>query len=126
MNGKSTAYKIVLAQFGAALILAAAVGSAWGAHAAHSALAGGLIATVSSLFFALYVFGVRATAARVVVRRFYRAEVVKMIVTALLFLAAVSWLKVDFLPLIGAYALMLLVYWFALLSAPPPTKAKPI
>jgi ATP synthase protein I len=123
MNGKSTAYRIVLAQLAAALVVAAAIGGLWGARAGYSALVGGLISTVTSLYFALHVFGVRASAARVVVRSFYTAEVVKMAITALLFLAAVVWLKVDFLPLIVAYALTLLVYWFALLSAPPAAKA---
>jgi ATP synthase protein I len=123
MNGKSTAYRIVLAQFAAALVLAVATGGIWGARAGYSALVGGLIAAVTSLYFALHVFGVRVSAARAVVRSFYTAEVVKMAITVLLFVAAVVWLKVDFLPLIVAYALTLLVYWFALLLAPPVPKA---
>jgi ATP synthase protein I len=123
MNWKSTAYRIVLAQFATALVLAAAAGGIWGSRAGYSALVGGLISAMASLYFALHVFGVRATAARAVVRSFYAAEVVKMAITVLLFVAAVVWLKVDFLPLIVAYALTLLVYWFALLSAPPVTKA---
>jgi ATP synthase protein I len=124
MNGKSTAYGIVLAQFAAAIVLAAVAGGIWGPGAGYSALVGGLISAVSSLYFALHVFGVRASAARAALRSFYTAEVVKMAITVLLFVAAVVWLKVDFLPLIVAYALTLLVYWFALLlSAPPVTKA---
>lgn len=124
MNGKSTAYRIVLAQFAAAIVLAAAVGGIWGPGAGYSALVGGLISAVTSLYFALHVFGVRASAPRAVLRSFYTAEAVKMAITVLLFVAAVVWLKVDFLPLIVAYALTLLVYWFALLlSAPPFTKA---
>lgn len=125
MNGKSTAYKIVLAQFAATLLLAVLAGGVWSARIGYSALVGGLIATLASLYFALHVFGVRANAARLVVRSFYRAEIVKMAVTALLFLAAVLWLKVEFLPLIVAYALTLLVYWFALLSVAPMRKADP-
>ena len=125
MNGKSTAYKIVVAQFAAALVLAVVAGGVWSFRVGYSALVGGLIAAVASLYFALHVFGVRTSAARVVVRSFYKAEVVKMVMTALLFLAAVFWLKADFLPLIVAYALTVLVYWFALLSAPPLTKAHP-
>lgn len=123
MNGKSTAYRIVLAQFAAALVLAVATGGIWDARAGYSALVGGLIAAVTSLYFALQVFGVRVSAARAVLRSFYTAEVVKMAITVLLFVLAVVWLKVDFLPLIVAYALTLLVYWFALLLAPPVAKA---
>jgi ATP synthase protein I len=118
MNGKSTAYKIVLAQFVAAIIVAALGSGVWNLRVGYSALLGGLIATTASLYFALHVFGVRTASARRLVRSFYRAEIVKMAITALLFLAAVQWLKVDFLPLIVAYALTLLVYWFALVAWP--------
>jgi len=61
---------------------------------AWSGLVGGLIATVANAFFALRLFTrYRAQEPGVLLRRFYGAEFQKLLLTGLLFAAAIHWVK---------------------------------
>jgi len=63
------------------------------AHA-WSGLVGGLIATAANAFFALRVFGhYRAQEPGILLRRFFGAEFQKLLLTGLLFAAAILWVK---------------------------------
>ena len=120
MGYKSIAYRIVLAQLGVALVLAAVCLAAWGRSTAVAALAGGAIGVVTNLYVALRVFGngvVRP--APQVLRRFYSAEAVKFALTLGLFALGIGVLKLNALPLLGGYGLTLVVYWLALLPIRP-------
>lgn len=120
MGYKSIAYRIVLAQLGIALVLAAVCLAAWGRSTAVAALAGGAIGVVTNLYVALRVFGngvVRP--APQVLRRFYSAEAVKFALTFGLFALGIGVLKLNALPLLGGYGLTLVVYWLALLPNRP-------
>src|SRR3989344_2848055 len=120
MGHKSIAYRIVLAQLGMALVLAAVCLAAWGRSTAVAALAGGVIGVVTSLYVALRVFGnggVRQ--AQQVLQRFYAAEAVKFALTLGLFALGIGVLKLNALPLLGGYGLTLVVYWLALVPTRP-------
>ncbi|HXH04656.1 MAG TPA: ATP synthase subunit I [Candidatus Competibacteraceae bacterium] len=86
-----------------------------GLYAAWSAAMGGGINIIVTAYFASRVFSVGpgASAARVA-RAFYVGEVVKLVLTALLFTLALVWLKAQFLPLILTYMATLLAYWLVL------------
>ncbi len=119
MNGKSTAYGIVLTQFGMALVAGLAAGFWAGLPAGLAALAGGLINTVASLALALLVFRGGVRPADQIAKSFYVAEAVKVLLTAAMLLLAMTVLDLAFLPLAAGFALTLLAYWLALLPAGP-------
>ena len=83
--------------------------------AAYSAAVGGGISVIVTAYFAAHVFslGVGASAVEIA-KRFYIGEVLKIILTAVLFVAVILWLEVSFLPLFLTYAATLLAYWLAL------------
>ena len=120
MGYKSTAYYVVLAQTGIALVLAAASTFIWGWSTASAVLVGATIAVVSSLYMAVRMFGDHAVRpAGQVIRRFYSAEAMKIAITVGLFAVAIGAFGVAFLPLIVGYSLTLVAYWLALLPVRP-------
>lgn len=90
----------------------------WGNFAGWSAFAGGGIGFLTTAFFALRVFG-RGSArpAKDIVRTFYVGESQKILLTVLLFVVAIVWLELSFLPLFLTYMVSLAAFWIALLPA---------
>ncbi len=110
-----TAVLVITAQLAVTLLAAAIALVTDGWQAARSAGIGGLISTTASFYFALRVFfPARGDALKAVVRAFYVGEAQKLILTAVMFYAAIKWMDVAFLPLILAYIATLLVYWLVL------------
>ncbi|MDH3514416.1 MAG: ATP synthase subunit I [Gammaproteobacteria bacterium] len=108
-----------MAQF--AMSLAAGV-VAWGAVDSTSAVAvvaGGLINVIANLCFALQVFAGGVRPARSVLRSFYLAEAVKLLLTAALFALALAVLRLAPLPLLLGFAVTLMAYWLVLLPSGP-------
>lgn len=101
------AKRILLTQAAATLLLAAAA-TAYSLAAGMSALLGGLIATVANALFAVAVFGrYEAQEPGRLVARFYGAELLKLLVTALAFAAAFVWLEqLNVVALLGAFLLV--------------------
>jgi ATP synthase protein I len=120
MNGKSTAYRIALAQLVATLLVGLLLYGLRGAAAATAAVAGGGIAVVNNLLFAWRVFGGGILPPHVVLRRLYVAEVVKILLTAGSFLGALTLFALPFLPLLLGYGVTLAVHWLSLLFPPIP------
>ena len=86
-----------------------------GARAAYSALIGGGVSTLVTLYFASQVFSVRIGApAAKIARAFYLGEVIKLLLTVVLLTIALLWLDVSPLPLLLAYMAALMAYWLAL------------
>lgn len=119
MTGKSTAYRIVLAQLAVALLAGFFAYVAAGAAAGIAALAGGLINVVANLYFAAKVFGRGVRPASEVLRSFYGAEAVKIVITGALFFITVAVWHLEFLPLLAGFMVTFAVYWLALLPAGP-------
>jgi ATP synthase protein I len=89
-----------------------------GPHAAWSALAGGGIGFITTAFFALRVFaGGDERPARTIVRSFYVGESQKILLTVALFVVAIVWLEVSFLPMFATYMVSLMAFWVVLLPA---------
>ena len=119
-HARRLAFGVVLGQAG---VTVAAALCAWGIadrRAAFSALLGGGIATAGSLVMARLVFGGGAGAdARRALGALYRGEAVKLAVVIALFVLVLRWVRVAPLAMLAAFAATLLVYWIALLAAPP-------
>jgi ATP synthase protein I len=85
------------------------------AQAAYSALVGGGISTLVTVYFAAQVFSVRiGSSAAKIARAFLVGEVVKILLTVALLSIAFLWLEVSPLPLLLAYMAALMAYWLAL------------
>ena len=118
MNGKSTAYRILLAQLTVTLVLAALLLGIQGSRFALAALTGGFIGVISNAVFAWFALSGGVQPAQRVMRQFYLAEVSKFVITVALFLAALSLFKTLFLPVLLGYGLTLVVYWTVPLLIP--------
>ena len=113
---RSTAIRILLAQTLVTVIAALGLYLWSGPHGAISALTGGMICVISGAYLALKMFKVDSDKPPVQwVRAFYVGEAVKLVLTALLFLIAIVYLKVNILIVILTYMAALSMYWFALL-----------
>lgn len=86
-----------------------------GVQAAYSALVGGGISALVTLYFASQVFSVHVgSPATKIARAFYTGELIKLLLTAVLLSVALLWLQVSPLPLLLAYMAALMAYWLAL------------
>lgn len=119
MNGKSTAFRIALAQLLATIAVSVLLYGLQGRAAGAAAAVGGCIAVGNNLLFAWHVLAGGVLPARTVLRRFYLAEVVKIFLTTGLFLGALTVLKLPFLPLLLGYGATLAAHWLSLLLPPP-------
>ncbi|MBS0211910.1 MAG: ATP synthase subunit I [Proteobacteria bacterium] len=115
VRGLASAWLLCAAQ---ALTTALSAVIAWvtgGSSAALAALFGGLVAILPALYFALKVAGLGPVAeARRVLGTFYRAEAVKLLLTALLFLIGVRWFGEHFAPLMLTCVACLAMNWVVL------------
>lgn len=85
------------------------------ARSAYSAAIGGGISIITTAYFASKIFsaGPGSPAAQIA-RKFFVGEVVKLALTVILFVIALQWLNVAFLPLFLTYMATLLAYWLVL------------
>ncbi len=115
MGAKQVTRKIITIQLLVTLLAAAASFAFNSLQAAYSALVGGGISTVATLYFASTVFSIRiGSPAAKIARAFYMGEVVKMLLTVILLSVALLWFDVSPLPLLLAYMAALMAYWLAL------------
>jgi ATP synthase protein I len=112
LRGGSLGWGLCAAQAITTVIATVIVWVAWGPPAALAALFGGLVAIVPTLYFAakIYLRSGGATAAEVL-GAFYRAEVGKMILTALLFWIGALMFGQHFAPLIITCMACLAMNW---------------
>lgn len=114
-GAQQTVYRTLAIQLGVTLIAAAGSLVIADFKAAYSALIGGGINLLGTAYFALRVFSVKpGSTAKQMARAFYRGEVVKLLLTGLLFAGVFLWLEVSFLPLFLAYSATMLAFWLVL------------
>ena len=103
---KKQAFIIIIAQLAVtSIIFILLVFVEW--VAAYSALTGGLIATLTTAWFAIKVFGAKKKEPVVVLRSFYWAEINKILLTGALFVAAFVLIKpVNGAALLAVYFLV--------------------
>ncbi|MBG7601996.1 MAG: ATP synthase subunit I [Gammaproteobacteria bacterium] len=100
-------WRLVLMQLGLTLLLAMAM-LLPGRIYAISTLAGGVAATAANGAAALLVFRrYKASETAVLMRRFYLAELARLVLTITFFLAVILWLKpLSIVAMLGAYLLI--------------------
>ncbi|AVR94615.1 ATP synthase subunit I [Pseudoduganella armeniaca] len=109
-------YRIVALQFTIAVLFAALVAYFAGVEKGWSAAMGGAIAVIGSGVYALIVAG-GSRDAKAALRRHELAEMVKLFLTAVLFIAAlVLFQSAANVWLILGFAVATLAYWFSLLA----------
>lgn len=109
---RDQALRFVMLQVVVVLVASLFVATFWGLSNAKSLSLGGLTAIVPTLYFALTFFKVTgALAASEITRSFYRAEIGKFILTALIFLFIIKFVAVNTLPFFMGYAVAHSVYW---------------
>ena len=112
LRGISLAWTVCGLQALISAIIAAVTLGVAGRAAAAAALYGGVTAIAPNVYMAVKVYARRAVRTpEQVAGSFYRAEVGRFALTALLFFFGVSLFATQFLPLIGTYAGCLLAYW---------------
>jgi len=115
MGAKRVTRTVLLIQLLVTLLSAAVSLVLGSAHAAYSALVGGGVSTLATLYFASQVFSVHiGSPAAKIARAFYWGELVKLLLTIILLSIALLWLDVSPLPLLLAYMAALMAYWLAL------------
>jgi len=115
LGAKQVTRKIIAIQLLVTLLIVAVSAIFSNAQAAYSALIGGGVSTLATLYFASQVFSVRiGSPAAKIARAFYLGELVKLLLTVVLLSIALLWLDVSPLPLLLAYMAALMAYWLAL------------
>jgi ATP synthase protein I len=112
VRGGSTAWALLGGQALTAAIAGLVVWIGWGPAAALAAMFGGMVVILPTLYFAVKVYlrAGNATAAEVL-GTFYRAETMKLVLTALLFWIGAKWFGQHFAPLILTTIACLAVNW---------------
>jgi len=108
------AARILLAQAASTAVLAAASLALWGGRHGLSALAGGAIGLVAQLYMTLTVLRPTRSAGGALTRLIV-GQLVKVGLTAALFVLAGRTGKVAWMPLLAAYAAALMMVWVAAL-----------
>jgi ATP synthase protein I len=109
-------FRIVALQLTIAVLFSALVALFAGVEKGWSAAMGGGIATAGSLVYALIVARGNGDA-KAIFRRHFRAEMVKVFITAVLFITTlVLFPSAAWLWLILGFAVTTLAYWFSLLA----------
>ena len=115
MGAKQVTRKIIAIQLLLTLLVVVVSFALGGAKSAYSALIGGGVSILVTLYFAKQVFAVRPGApAAQVARAFFLGETIKLLLTVALLSAALFWLDVAPLPLLLAYGAALMASWLAL------------
>lgn len=117
------AFRLAGWQVGLTALIAAISWLLGGPGSALSAAAGGGIGTLAGLYQSLRMFSVDASEdPSRFLRAVYVGQVVKLLLTAALFILVIKTLSVEFLPLIIGYAATFTVYWMALKTGFPRVK----
>lgn len=115
MGAKQVTQKIIAIQLLLTLLIAAAFFFFGSLRMGYSALIGGGVSTLATLYFASKVFSARVGApAATVLRAFCLGMAIKLFLTIVLLGSALLWLDVSPLPLLLAYGAALMAYWLAL------------
>ena len=111
---RGQAWKIIIWQALVTLIIAGGFLLLTKKQAAIAAIAGGMVCVIPNLFFVWKFFALTgATKAKAIVKNFFLAEVIKLVLTLALFAVALVKLQLEPLPLFIGFIAAQLVFWFA-------------
>lgn len=83
-----------------------------GGIAGASVLLGGVVWLLPNIYFVYQVFS-KIKPAQAIVRTFYRAELIKLVLSAGLFIAVIKYVPVNFLAFLAGFGLAQLGFWLA-------------
>lgn len=80
--------------------------------AGYSALLGGVVWLLPNLYFAHQVFS-RIGTAKQILWLFYRAEIIKLLLSAILFIVVCKFARIEIVPLLIGYMAAQMMFWLA-------------
>lgn len=108
------AYKFMMIQLAVAFVVGVLFWPFWGLAACASVWVGGLTCALPQLYFARRFFSATgALAVKPIVRGMYRAEMIKLLLTGLLFLVVFKTLPIDVLAFFVGFVLTQFAAWIA-------------
>ncbi len=111
---KSRAYRFIIIQCGVGLSIACASSALAGWQTAYSVLLGVLVATIPNVCFANRLFAITgASVAKQVVRNLYKAQVLKIITSVVLFIACFHYSELHAMAFFVGYLSVQLCAWLA-------------
>lgn len=111
-EGRRIAKRVIQVQAIAALVLVVLMAMIYGKSGAATAFAGACIGLLPNIVFARYMFRFGgARAASQVVQSFYLGEMVKMLLTIVLFIIAFVMLNGPWLPLFAVFVAITVLQW---------------
>jgi ATP synthase protein I len=114
---RTQAYRWLMWQAIALILAVLLLGWMYGIQTGYSVLAGGAIAVLANAFFARILFSVKKGGdPRDVLRRFYRAEIGKIVISVVMLCLAIRYFPLAFLPFFTSYAVTLVSLWLTLLT----------
>lgn len=126
LEARKLALGIVFGQIGLALLVSAVGWLLGGPRVFVSALVGGGIGALASLAMVVSMFRLSASAEPSrILRRVYRAELYKFVITVGLFSLVLLNMDVSFGAMLGGFAATLAVYWVALCVPLPHFNPRP-
>jgi ATP synthase protein I len=115
LRGAAIAWAVCLVQIGVLGIAALLTGAIWGRPQAIASAYGGLVALMSTAYFAFYaLIRSEGKTPQQAVGTFYRGEVGKFVLTAALFAIGTKLFAQEFVFLMLTFVVCQLVYWPAL------------
>ena len=125
LKARKTALGIVYGQLGITLLASVTGLLLGGSQAGLAALLGGAIGTVASLYMVLSTFRLDTnTESAEILRRVFRGEFYKIVITAGLFSLVLLNMDVAFGPMLGGFAATFVVYWIVLAIRLPDLNPK--
>jgi len=117
---KNHAYYLLKLQAKAVILLFIVLFALFGLHISIVALSGAAISLIANLICIQWMFGVHSLDAKMILGRFYLAEVIKMMLTTMMFLCMFIFLTEHHFFLIIGYCGAQIGFW----AAPIVTRAK--
>jgi ATP synthase protein I len=117
---KKPALLIVYTQVAILTVLCAFFAVWGGESSAFSALLGGLAALLPTIVMLWVMFLPRGQTPGQMVRAMYRGEVLKLVLTAVLFVLFINWFSITGLSFFVSFVVTLLAYWVVLIITMRP------
>lgn len=113
-HGMQGAQRLLLFQFGVAMLISIVALLKNDTQAAFSAIIGGLVCVMPNIFFVRKIFKYNgARAAKQIVNGFYKGEALKLIMSIALFVLVFNVLQINPLVFFATYIAAQMVFWFA-------------
>jgi ATP synthase protein I len=111
----SAVQKVIYAQAAVSVVIALLFYGVFGAKQASSAFVGCMVGFIPNAYFGIKILLSNGADPKKILNTFYFAELIKFVLTAVLFAVAIKIPMVEFKWLIVGYLAVISVFWFAVL-----------